>query len=335
MRGENLAAIIASLGAVLTHYPVSLPVKRRERTKESHQTVDTDMQRADVQRRPSGAVDCVVARRRALPRRLLFGRHPGLLGLDALGTIEHHLDHGILHQRGEAEQQAGDEPDVDGLDVGDLGQLRGQRGALRGQGEDREDSCERETGRATSVKRKRLKLCVYVRSCCASTVAWGWKTTPKNNAFVQNCKLASNYKVLVLSWRGSLGTGNIFCLLDEEIQWQYSLFLTLLLCLITIRMTYSSKTPCSSARTPCTAAALLGLCRENYINSSEGYYQLQQSASLPPFVVVICCRDNRYMVMADRLAYSAHYDCSSRGVSCRVQALLFNQNVSFLCRVNP
>lgn len=171
MRGENPAEMIASLGAVLTHYPVSLPVKRRERTKESHQTVDTDMQGADVQRRPSGAVDCVVACRRALPRRLLFGRHPGLLGLDALGTIEHHLDHGVLHQRGEAEQQAGDEPDVDGLDVGDLGQLRGQRGALRGQGENREDSCERETGRATSVKRKRLKLCVYVReppciNCC-------------------------------------------------------------------------------------------------------------------------------------------------------------------------
>lgn len=137
----------------------------------SHQTVDTDMQGADVQRRPSCAVDCVVARRRAFPRRLLLGCHPGLLSLDTLRTIEHHLDHGVLHQRGEAEQQAGDEPDVDGLDVGDFGQLGGQRGALGGQGEHREDSCERETGQATSVRWKRLKMRCYARepsciSCC-------------------------------------------------------------------------------------------------------------------------------------------------------------------------
>lgn len=153
------------------------------------------MQGADVQRRPSGAVDRVVAGRRALPRRLLFGRHPGLLSLDALGTVEHHLDHGVLHQRGEAKQQARDEPDVDGLDVRDLGQLGGQRGALGGEREHREDSCERETRRATSVKRKRWKLHLYV----TSAVAEGGKTSPENNTFLQNCKLARNYKALVLS----------------------------------------------------------------------------------------------------------------------------------------
>lgn len=158
------------------------------------------MQGADVQRRPSGAVDRVVARRRALSRRLLLGRHPGLLGLDALRTIEHHLDHGVLHQRGEAEQQAGNEPDVDGLDVGDLGQLGGQRGALGGQGEHREDSCKRETGRATSVKRKRLKLCFYAwEPPCISPLPGDGKQPLKNNALPQNLKLASNYKVLVLS----------------------------------------------------------------------------------------------------------------------------------------
>lgn len=157
------------------------------------------MQGADVQRRPSGAVDRVVAGHRALPRRLILGRHPGLLGLDALGTVEHHLDHGVLHQRGEAEQQASNEPDVDGLDVGDLGQLGGQRGALGGEGEHRQDSCERETGRATSVKRKRWKLRFYAREPPSSAVAEGGKTTPENNAFLQNCKLASNYQALVLS----------------------------------------------------------------------------------------------------------------------------------------
>lgn len=98
------------------------------------------MQGADVERRPPGAVHRVVPGSGALPRRLLFGRYLGLLGLDALGTVEHDLDHGVLHQRGEAEQQAGDEPDVDGLDVGHLGQLRRQGGALGGQREHREDS---------------------------------------------------------------------------------------------------------------------------------------------------------------------------------------------------
>lgn len=116
------------------------------------------MQGADVQRRPSGAVDRVVAGHRALPRRLLLGRHPGLLGLDALGTVEHHLDHGVLHQRGEAEQQASNEPDVDGLDVGDLGQLGGQRGALGGEGEHRQDSCERGDGTGNVGQAEKMEI---------------------------------------------------------------------------------------------------------------------------------------------------------------------------------
>lgn len=39
--------------------------------------------------------------------------------------------------------------------------------------------------------------------------------------------------------------------------------------------------------------------------------------------------------MADGLASSSHYGCSSRGVSCRVHAFLSNQNVRFLCGINP
>lgn len=93
-----------------------------------------------MQWRPPGAVDRVGLGSRALSRSLLLGRHLGLLGLDALRAVEHHLNHGVLHQRGEAEQQAGDEPDVDGLDVGHLGKLRSQGGALGGQREHRQDS---------------------------------------------------------------------------------------------------------------------------------------------------------------------------------------------------
>lgn len=91
------------------------------------------MQGADMERRPPGAIDGVVPCGDiggALPRRLLLGRHFGLLGLDSLGAIEHDLHHGVLHQRGEAEQQAGDQPDVDGLHVRHLGKLRSQGRAL-------------------------------------------------------------------------------------------------------------------------------------------------------------------------------------------------------------
>lgn len=101
------------------------------------------MQGADMERRPSGPVDRVVASSRALSRSLLLRRYPGLLGLDALRAVEHHLDHGVLHQGGEAKQQASDEPDVDGLDVGHFGQLGGQGGALGGQREHREDAWTR------------------------------------------------------------------------------------------------------------------------------------------------------------------------------------------------
>lgn len=87
------------------------------------QTKHTDMQSADVERRPSGSVDRVVPGGGALSRGLLFGRDLCLLGLDALRAVEHHLNHGVLHQRGEPKQQAGDEPDVDGLDVGHFRQL--------------------------------------------------------------------------------------------------------------------------------------------------------------------------------------------------------------------
>lgn len=50
---------------------------------------------------------------------------------------------------------------------------------------------------------------------------------------------------------------------------------------------------------------------------------------------MICCRDNKYIVMADGLASSSHYGCSSRGVSCRVHVFLSNQNVRSLCGINP
>ncbi len=81
------------------------------------------MQRADMKRRPSSPVDRVVLGSRDLPRSLLLGCHLGLLGLDALRAVKHHLNHSVLHQRGETKQQASDEPDVDGLDVGHFGQL--------------------------------------------------------------------------------------------------------------------------------------------------------------------------------------------------------------------
>ena len=97
----------------------------------------------------SGAVDGVVLGR-GLPRCFLLAGHLGLLRLDALGAVEHDLHHGVLHQRGEAEQQAGDQPDVDGFHVGHLGQLRGQRRALRGQGQHGQDPCgQKGTGEGT------------------------------------------------------------------------------------------------------------------------------------------------------------------------------------------
>lgn len=177
------------------------------------------MQGADVQRRPSGAVDRVVARRRALSRRLLLGRHPGLLGLDALGTIEHHLDHGVLHQRGEAEQQAGDEPDVNGLDVGDLGQLGGQRGALGGQGEHREDSCERETRRPTSVKQKRLKLGFYARKLPCTSRCRGMENNPRKQCISSELQISEQIiKCLCCPKEVPWEQETTFRLLDEDIQ---------------------------------------------------------------------------------------------------------------------
>lgn len=101
----------------------------------SYQTRSTYMQGADMKRRPSGPVDRVVPGSRALSRSLLFRCHLGLLGLNALWAVEHDLNHSVLHQRGETKQQASDEPDVDGLDVGHFGQFRRQGGALRGQRE--------------------------------------------------------------------------------------------------------------------------------------------------------------------------------------------------------
>lgn len=101
------------------------------------------MQGADMKRRPPGPVDRVVLGSGALSKCLLLGCHLGLLGLDALRAVEHHLNHGVLHQRGKTKQQASDEPDVDGLNVGHFGQLRSQGGALRGQRQHREDAWKR------------------------------------------------------------------------------------------------------------------------------------------------------------------------------------------------
>lgn len=131
----------------------------KQTRKSSHQTIRTDMQGADVERRPSGPVDRVVAGSRALSRSLLLRRYPGLLGLDALRAVEHHLDHGVLHQGGEAKQQASDEPDVDGLDVGHFGQLGGQGGALGGQREHREDAWTRRWDKQRRSSEKDGVLC--------------------------------------------------------------------------------------------------------------------------------------------------------------------------------
>lgn len=81
------------------------------------------MQGADMKRRPSGPVDRVVPGSGVLSRSLLLGCYFGLLGLDAFRAVEHHLNHSVLHQRGKTKQQASNEPDVDGLDVGHFGQL--------------------------------------------------------------------------------------------------------------------------------------------------------------------------------------------------------------------
>lgn len=101
----------------------------------------TDMQGADVKRCPSGSVDRVVPGSGALSCSLLFGCYLCLLCLNAFWAVEHHLNHGILHQRGETKQQASNEPDVDSLDVGYFRQLWGQGGTLRGQREHWEDAC--------------------------------------------------------------------------------------------------------------------------------------------------------------------------------------------------
>lgn len=103
--------------------------------KQSYQTRSTHMQGADMKRCPSGPVDRVVPGSRTLSRSLLFRCYLGLLCLDALRAVEKDLNHSILHQRGETKQQASDEPDVDGLDVGHFGQLRSQGSTLRGQRE--------------------------------------------------------------------------------------------------------------------------------------------------------------------------------------------------------
>lgn len=81
------------------------------------------MQGADVKRCPSGSVDRVVPGSRALSCSLLFGCYLCLLCLNAFWAVEHHLNHSILHQRGETKQQASNEPDVDSLDVGYFRQL--------------------------------------------------------------------------------------------------------------------------------------------------------------------------------------------------------------------
>lgn len=109
-------------------------------TQSRAQTRCTDMQGADMKWRPSCPVDRVVPGGGALPCSLLLGCYFGLLCLDAFRAVEHHLNHSVLHQWGKAKQQASNEPDVDGLDVGHFGQLRSQGGALRGQREHRQDA---------------------------------------------------------------------------------------------------------------------------------------------------------------------------------------------------
>lgn len=92
-------------------------------THSNYQTKYTDMQGADVKWCPSGSVDRVVPGSRALSCSLFFGCYLCLLCLNAFWAVEHHLNHGILHQRGETKQQASNEPDVDSLDVGYFRQL--------------------------------------------------------------------------------------------------------------------------------------------------------------------------------------------------------------------
>lgn len=82
--------------------------------------------------RSSGPVDSVVFGR-GLALRLLPPGYFGFFCLDPLGAVEHHLDHCVLHERGEAKQQAGDEPDVDGFDVRHFRELGGEGRAFGGQ----------------------------------------------------------------------------------------------------------------------------------------------------------------------------------------------------------
>lgn len=88
-----------------------------------------------MKRSPSGSVDRVVPGGRAFPCSLLPGCYLGLLGLDAFWAVEHHLNHSILHQRGETKEQASNEPNVDSLDVRHFGQFGSQGSALGGQRE--------------------------------------------------------------------------------------------------------------------------------------------------------------------------------------------------------
>lgn len=75
------------------------------------------------------AVDGVFGR--GLSLRLLLAGHFCSLRLQAFRAVKHHLNHGVFDQRGEAKKQTGNQPDVNGFHIGDLGQFRGQRGALR------------------------------------------------------------------------------------------------------------------------------------------------------------------------------------------------------------
>lgn len=98
-----------------------------------------------MKRCPPGSVDRVVPGGRAFPCSLLPGCYLGLLGLDAFWTVEHDLNHGILHQRGKTKEQASNEPNVDSLNIGHFRQFGGQGSALGGQRQHWEDACTKKT----------------------------------------------------------------------------------------------------------------------------------------------------------------------------------------------
>lgn len=108
----------------------------------------TNMQGAGVKRRPSRPVEGVVPGSGAFSGSLFLGGDLGLLCLDALWTVQHHLNYSILHQWGEAKQQTSDQPDVNGFHIGHFGQLWSQGGALGRQREHGEDACMGGGGRA-------------------------------------------------------------------------------------------------------------------------------------------------------------------------------------------